>query len=45
MAMAYATLIAHGWKTFAQVPKKLQPQVKELLREMGLDENGNPLEE
>lgn len=45
MAMAYATLIAHGWKTFEQVPKKLQPKVKELLNEMGLDELGTPLED
>lgn len=43
MAYAYAKLIVRGYKTFDQVPKKLRPQVKEILFQMGLDENGHPL--
>lgn len=31
MAMVYATLIIKGKKTYAQVPNKLKPQVKEIL--------------
>lgn len=44
MVACYATLIIEGWKTFDQVPKKLQPAVREYLHKMGLDENGYPLE-
>ena len=31
MAVVYATLIIKGLKTFAQVPDKLKPQVREIL--------------
>ena len=40
----YVTLIGDGRRTFAQVPKNLQPSVKADLEAMGLDENGNPIE-
>ena len=40
----YVTLIVAGRRTFAQVPKNLQPAVKSDLEAMGLDENGNPIE-
>ena len=40
----YVTLIVAGRRTFAQVPKSLQPAVKADLEAMGLDENGNPIE-
>ena len=40
----YVTLIVAGRRTFAQVPKNLQPTVKADLEAMGLDENGNPIE-
>ena len=40
----YVTLIVAGRRTFAQVPKNLQPAVKADLEAMGLDENGNPIE-
>ena len=40
----YVTLIVAGRRTFAQVPKNLQPAVKAGLEAMGLDENGNPIE-
>ena len=39
----YVTLIVAGRRTFAQVPKNLQPAVKADLEAMGLDENGNPI--
>ena len=45
MVAVYATLIINGKRTFASVPNKLKPAVKEMLFELGLDENGNPLEE
>ncbi len=45
MVEVYVTLIIHGMRTFSQVPKRLQPAVKELLASMGLDENGNPIAE
>ena len=41
----YVTLIVAGRRTFAQVPKNLQPAVKADLEAMGLDENGNPIVE
>lgn len=31
MAVIYATLIVKGKKTFAQVPEKIQDQVREIL--------------
>ena len=31
MAIIYATLIVKGKKTFAQVPEKIKPQVKQVL--------------
>ena len=40
----YVTLIVAGRRTFAQVPKNLQPAVKADLEAMGLDENGNTIE-
>ena len=40
----YVTLIIAGRRTFAKVPKNLQPAVKADLEAMGLDENGNPIE-
>ncbi|MNV23296.1 hypothetical protein D3C71_1143050 [compost metagenome] len=43
MSVVYASLIVKGVKTFAQVPVKLQPEVKSYLAAMDLDENGNPV--
>ena len=31
MALIYATLIVKGKKTYAQVPEKIKPQVKQVL--------------
>ena len=31
MAIIYATLIVKGKKTYAQVPEKIKPQVKQVL--------------
>lgn len=31
MAVIYATLIVKGKKTYAQVPEKIKPQVKQIL--------------
>lgn len=45
MVDLYCVLIVNGRRTFDQVPKKLQPAVKAQLAAMGLDENGNPIEE
>lgn len=44
MVAVYVTLIINGRRTFADVPKKLQPAVKAELEAMGLDENGHPIE-
>ena len=38
MAVIYASLIVSGYKTFGQVPKVIQPQVKEVLIQLGLGE-------
>ncbi|HFK7038848.1 MULTISPECIES: CD1375 family protein [Listeria] len=38
MAAIYANLILNGVKTFSQVPKMLQDQVKELLIQLGCEE-------
>ncbi|MNW48777.1 hypothetical protein D3C74_261640 [compost metagenome] len=43
MSVVYASLIVKGVKTFAQVPVKLQPEVKSYLTALDLDENGNPV--
>lgn len=37
MAVVYATLIIKGYKTFAQVPDVIKPQVAEVLRELEAD--------
>ena len=34
MAIIYATLIVKGKKTYAQVPEKIKPQVKQVLIDM-----------
>ncbi|WP_252393366.1 CD1375 family protein [Listeria ilorinensis] len=38
MAAIYANLILNGAKTFSEVPKMLQKQVKEVLTELGCEE-------
>lgn len=38
MAVIYATLIVKGKKTFAQVPAKIQDQVKEILIDLDCPE-------
>lgn len=38
MAVIYASLIVSGYKTFDQVPKVIQPKVKEVLIQLGLGE-------
>lgn len=38
MAVIYASLIVSGYKTFDQVPKVIQAQVKEVLIQLGLGE-------
>lgn len=38
MAWIYAQLIIKGLKTFRQVPKRIQPQVKQALVDLGLPE-------
>lgn len=43
MSVIYALLIIKGLKTIAQVPVKLQPEVKSYLAASDLDESGNPL--
>lgn len=39
MAVIYATLIVKGKKTFAQVPAKIQDQVKEILTDLDCPEH------
>lgn len=34
LAVIYATLIVKGYKTFAEVPDSIKPQVAEVLREL-----------
>lgn len=36
MAVIYATLIVNGKKTFAQVPERIKPQVKQVLIDLEL---------
>lgn len=38
MAAIYANLILNGVKTFSDVPRMLQKQVKEVLTELGCEE-------
>ena len=38
MAMMWATKIILGTKTYAEVPRLLKPQVREILIENGLEE-------
>ena len=38
MDVIYASLIVSGLKTFAQVPKVIQPRVKVVLENLGLPE-------
>lgn len=38
MAVIYASLIVSGYKTFDQVPKVIQPKVREVLIQLGLGE-------
>ena len=45
MVAVYVTLIIAGRRTFASVPAKLKDAVRKELLAMGLDENGNPIEE
>lgn len=35
LAIIYASLIIDGYKTYAQVPAKIKPQVKEALTALG----------
>ena len=44
MVEVYVTLIINGRRTFESVPSKLQNAVRERLEELGLDEDGKPLE-
>lgn len=44
MVLVCVTLIVNGYKTFAQCPVNLQPEIKATLLAMGLDENGHPIE-
>lgn len=43
MVLVCVTLITYGYKTFAQCPPNLQPEIKAMLLAMGLDENGAPI--
>ena len=45
MVAVYVALIIAGRRTFNSVPKKLQDKVRDELAALGLDENGNPLED
>ena len=38
MAVIYATLIVKGTKTYAQVPDKIKPQVKQILIDLECEE-------
>ena len=38
MAIIYATLIVKGKKTYAQVPEKIKPQVKQVLIDLECEE-------
>lgn len=43
MVTVYVTLIIKGYKTFAQVPVNLQPEVEDELLALGLGTDGKPL--
>lgn len=45
MVALYVALIVNNRRTFEQVPPKLRDAVKADLEALGLDENGNPIEE
>lgn len=45
MVALYVALIMNDRRTFNQVPPKLRDAVKADLAALGLDENGNPVEE
>lgn len=44
MVALYVALIINGRRTFEQVPSKLKAAVKEDLKALGLDENGEAME-
>lgn len=44
MVALYVALIINGRRTFNQVPAKFKDAVREDLKAIGLDENGNPAE-
>ena len=45
MVDLYAALIIAGKRTFARVPARYQDAVRETLLALGLDENGDPIED
>ena len=45
MVDLYVALIIAGRRTFDRVPAKFKQAVKDTLATLGLDENGNPIEE
>ena len=45
MVDLYVALIIAGRRTFDRVPSKFKQEVKDTLASLGLDENGNPIEE
>ena len=45
MVDLYVALIIAGRRTFDRVPAKFKQAVKDTLASLGLDENGNPIEE
>ena len=45
MAIIYATLIIKGKKTYAQVPEKIKPQVKQVLIDLECGELAEETEE
>lgn len=44
MVALYVALIINGRRTFSQVPAKFKAAVKADLEALGLDENGDPVE-
>lgn len=45
MVELYVALIINDMRKFNKIPSKFQPSVKATLAALGLDENGNPVEE
>lgn len=45
MVDLYVALIIAGKRTFARVPARYQDAVRETLLALGLDENGDPIED